>query len=373
MMKRETLNPDSAVGRDGRIAELDGWRAVSVSLVILAHLSRQHPSVGLHVPIIPFGSFGGLGVKIFFVISGFVIFRLLIAEEASDGSISLKAFYLRRVCRILPPFYFYLAVLSVLLCFGLIHEHWDEILRAALFVTDFQAWPAGWFEGHSWSLSVEEQFYIIFPTIWVLTAKQLRPWVFLGFFLICTLWNLSAGYLGWNTITPSTVRGGFVCISFGVLMAIHEVRVRSFAQRISGFIVAPVALVLFLHPIGGQSWQELAYESLILPPAIGLLLFFSMERGRWLRAFLRSKPVQAIGITSYGIYLWQQLFTARRFDFSGAHEFMSLMEPLLFVFFPLSYFLIEKPAMRLGKSLSQRAKRSTISTAPMVEEPVLPS
>lgn len=368
----DTLNQSKT---DGRLRELDGWRAISVSFVFLAHCFLQHPgfitrfpTVGTHI-----ASFGGLGVKIFFVISGFVIFRLLILEEARYGSVSLKAFYIRRACRILPPFYFYLALVSLLLFCGLIHEHWDEILRAAVFVTDFHLWRVGWFDAHSWSLSVEEQFYVIFPAIWVLAPKLLKAPVFVGVFLACIAWNFSALFANTEPMISTTVRGGFVCISCGALMAIHEMRLRAIAARIPGFLVALVTLILFAHATGSASWQEIAYESLFLPLSIGLLLLFSMERGRWLRAFLLSKPAQAVGVTSYGIYLWQQMFTGRRFQFSGAHEFTSLMYPLLFLVVPLSYFVIEKPAIRLGKSLSQRARRSTISSIPLLEEPVSPS
>ncbi len=371
-MKMDTSN---LLKTDGRVRELDGWRAISVSLVLLAHCFLQHPgfitrfpAVGTHI-----AWFGGLGVRTFFVISGFVIFRLLILEEARYGSVSLKAFYIRRACRILPPFYFYLALVSLLLFFGLINEHWDEIPRAAAFVTDFRLWRPGWFDAHSWSLSVEEQFYVIFPAIWVLAPKPLKGPVFVGVFLACTAWNFSACFAASETITSTTVRGGFVCISCGALMAIHEMRLRAIAARIPGFAAVLVALILFSHAAGSESWQEIAYESLILPPFIGLLLLFNMERGRWLRAFLLSKPAQAVGITSYGIYLWQQMFTRRRFEFSGAHEITSLMYPLLFLVVPLSYFVIEKPAIRLGKSLSQRARSSTISSTPLLEEPASPS
>lgn len=366
-----------ADGRQGRVKELDGWRAVSVSLVILAHLgAHQHEGFLSHYPRLAsiglatvIASFGNLGVKCFFVISGFVICRLLISEESRYGAISLKAFYFRRACRILPPFYLYLGVLSVLLSLGFIHEHGNEILRAALFLSDLQIWSRGWFEGHSWSLSVEEQFYILFPTMWVLTPKRWKGQVFVGIFFLCSVWNLSANYMNWDALSHS-VRGGFACIAFGVLMAIHEARLRTVVKRFPFVLVTLIALALLLYPLDGTSWQQLTCESLLAPPAIGLVLLFSLESKSWLRTFLLSKPMQAIGLTSYGIYLWQELFTANQSDLAGRGELLTVLLPLLFVIVPLSYFLLETPAMRLGKFLSSRARGGAIPPARLIEEPI---
>lgn len=362
-------------GRERRLRELDGWRAVSVLLVILHHIcSYQHHRLLSHFAgtdhVVLYC--GLLGVKTFFVISGFVICRLLISEESRYGSVSLKAFYYRRMFRILPPFYVYLATLSVLLCIGLIHEDWRSIVGSGLFLFDLNVTSHSWFVGHTWSLAVEEQFYLIFPGIWVLTPKRWRSLVFLGAFLLCAAWNLSADYTSWDALTSSNTRTGFACIACGVLMAIHERRARSMANGVPALIVALVALALLLHPLGSDGWQAGLYESLLVPPAIGLVLLFSMGRGPWLRAFLRSKPLQAIGLTSYGIYLWQQPFTAPKTYlsaggqiipyFSAAGQIITLLLPLLCLIVPLSYFLIEKPAMRYGKFLSRRTREGSIDT-----------
>jgi peptidoglycan/LPS O-acetylase OafA/YrhL len=342
----------------GRLRELDGWRAISVLLVILHHIgSYQHPRlVSRFFVLAHLVRFGGpLGVKTFFVISGFVICRLLISEESSYGSVSLKAFYCRRVFRILPPLYTYLAAVCLLSSLGLIQGDWRGILSAALFLRDFSFWHVNWLVGHTWSLAVEEQFYLIFPAMWLLTPKRWRGRVFLAAYLFCVAWNLSLAHPGHDNV----IREGFACISCGVLMAIHEGRARRLQNRVPIFIVALVAVMLLIHPTGIGTWQAVTYECVIVPPAIGLVLFFSMERGRWLQAFLCSKPLQAIGVTSYGIYLWQQMFTAPKVSFSGAGEVIPWLLPLLCIVVPLSYFLIEKPAMRYGKSLSRRVRNSS--------------
>ena len=296
---------------------------------------------------------GPLGVKIFFVISGFVICRLLIVEEERTGTVSLRGFYLRRVFRILPAFYVYLCVISVLLTLNLIDASAGAILMSGLFVHDFRlGFQDSWFVGHTWSLAVEEQFYLLFPAFWVLTPKVLRFRFFLALTGLIAAWNTAAAWGGWNGVMYPSARAGFVCISAGILLAICEARARRAVRRLPAILPAAAAVLLVWHPVGAHGVLSTLYEVLAVPPAIVLLLTFSLERGPALRAFLVSKPVQAVGLSSYGIYLWQQLFTAPLQTFASGGRLISMLLPALFVVVPASYFLIEKPAIRLGRMLS---------------------
>lgn len=367
-------------GYTGRLRELDGWRGVSVLLVIVHHiLGYQHNRFVSRSSFLDFRVhyFGLLGVKIFFVISGFVICRLLIAEELRYGSVSLKGFYYRRIFRILPPFYIYLATLSLLLGLGLIHESWRAILGSALFLFNINVVPHSWFVGHTWSLALEEQFYLIFPTLWVVTTKEWRGRLFLGIFLLVVAWNLSMVRTGGDALISANTRAGFACICCGVLIAIYEARVRPLANGVPAFLVSVVALMLLVHPVGSKSGYAALYESALVPTGIALVLLFSLERGAWLRAFLCSRLAQAIGLTSYGIYLWQQLFTCpktyfsargQQAYFSGTGQIIPMLLPLLGLIVPMSYFLVEKPAMRFGKSLSRRARERLVG-AVAIESP----
>lgn len=365
-MARPLAGSDSS----GRLRELDGWRAISVLLVIVHHIAgyQHHRIVGrfYHLDLFVHNC-GYLGVKIFFVISGFVICRLLLAEE-QKGSVSLRGFYCRRAFRILPPLYTYLAVLSLLLICGLVHESWESLLGAALLVHDIRLVPnRGWFVGHTWSLAVEEQFYLIFPTMLMITPKAWRTHVFIAVFGLCAVWNLSLAYTGWDALVSTSSRAGFACIACGVLMAIHETCLRGALRRLSGAIVILIALTLMAHPVGSNTWQSAVYESLFVPPAIGVVLLFSLERGALLRAVLLTKPVQAIGVTSYGIYLWQQFFTAPKIYFNGAGHIVPFLLPLLCVVVPLSYQVIERPLMRYGRALSVRKETIRAVTQPVFD------
>jgi peptidoglycan/LPS O-acetylase OafA/YrhL len=353
-----------------RLRVLDGWRAVSVLLVIVHHIGAyQHARPFLRIagafPLLE--NWGPLGVKVFFVISGFVICRLLVMEEQLYGSISLRGFYYRRATRILPSFYLYLAVISLLAVIGLINVPRNAILASASFLFNLRhVAPSNWFVGHTWSLAVEEQFYLIFPCLLIVLPRLSRPLAFAGLFFLISAWDLSLCFEEWESFTSSHTREGFVCICSGVLSAIHEMRLRAAARRFPAWAMSIVAAVLLLYPPGSTGILGALYQCFFVPPAIALLLFFSLERGPVLHEFLCSRPMQAIGVTSYGIYLWQQLFTAPamsivetgpRQNFSSTGHVIPLLFPLLFVIVPLSFVFVEKPAMRLGRLLSGRARK----------------
>lgn len=345
----------------GRIQELDGWRAVSVVLVILHHLfSIQHPAavVRFHWLWHIFGMSGFLGVDTFFVISGFVICRLLTLEESRNGSVSIRSFYIRRAFRILPPLYLYLASTAALVAAGMIHEQWISFAVAGSFLYDLNFMPPSWIFAHIWSLSVEEQFYLVFPTVWLLTRNNLRGLLFSGVFLVCALWNLLLLSQQYPVVDGRT-RVGFACISCGVWIALHEEKVRRYAAHVPLGIIALLGFVLLVHPVPHGALLEVLYSSLFVPPAIGLVLMSSLERRSYVRSFLRHKAVQAVGLSSYGIYLWQQLFTGPREVYSGSGAFLPRSIWLLPLLVALSYFLVEKPTMRFGRSLSRRLYERT--------------
>lgn len=348
-----------SLNREGRIKELDGWRAISVLLVIVHHLGayRYAPYTAQHHRIARFLSYcGPFGVKVFFVISGFIICRLLILEERRYGAASLKGFYIRRAFRILPPYCLYMATICLLLSLQLIVGSWRVFLTAALFLYDIR--PLGihsWFVGHTWSLAVEEQFYIIFPTLWVLAPRAARRYLFPIIFFALAAWNLGAATFDWNGFTTPTIRAGFVCISCGVVMAIFESRARAIARALPAVAMAAIALGLLWHPSANFSVASAFYDSLCTPLGIALLLIFSVER-EGLRKFLCWKPVQAVGIASYGIYLWQEMFTAPAREYTARGEPIAWFLPMLLFIVAFSWFFIEKPAMRIGRSLSKRVR-----------------
>jgi peptidoglycan/LPS O-acetylase OafA/YrhL len=148
-----------------RIEALDGWRAISAALVILSHL-QGFSAVRFSLPI---SNYGNLGVQYFFGISGFVIARGLLRDPGA----SFGGFYIRRVFRILPPLLIYIAAVVVLVFGGVLPRTALGAGEGVFFVCNLP-WGdcGGWFGGHLWSLSVEEQFYLVCPFIVLATRSR---------------------------------------------------------------------------------------------------------------------------------------------------------------------------------------------------------
>ncbi len=152
---RHSLAPDLSDAQSGRIAYLDGWRAVAIGLVIVAHILWVYGFA-----ILPFGL---MGVYLFFGISGYIITRLLLIEHHKTGKIDIPAFYIRRVARIMPPLIAFLIAMVALSPDPA--TVWSSA-RSLAFTCNM-----GFGDGcivlieHTWSLAFEEQFYLVFPLI----------------------------------------------------------------------------------------------------------------------------------------------------------------------------------------------------------------
>src|SRR5262245_853543 len=166
-----------------RIPSLDGLRAISIGLVLIAHLAgtRNFP---LSAATGNFWGFGEFGVRVFFVISGFLITGLLMQELARDGSIHLGRFYVRRTLRIFPPYYTLLLALGVASFSGLLTLAPHDLAHGATYTSNYYL-DRSWFLGHTWSLSVEEQFYLLWPAVLLLTGLRR------GFFVAAAVVALS--------------------------------------------------------------------------------------------------------------------------------------------------------------------------------------
>jgi len=152
------------------LPSLDGLRALSIGLVLLGHLSGTKGFVRVNLGI---GDYAHLGVVVFFVISGFLITRLMLSEHAKDGCVSLKLFYARRALRLFPAAYAFIACVCLLWATGVVHLQARDIWHACTYTVNFEP-GRSWQIGHLWSLSVEEQFYLIWPCTFVSAAIRKR-------------------------------------------------------------------------------------------------------------------------------------------------------------------------------------------------------
>jgi peptidoglycan/LPS O-acetylase OafA/YrhL len=198
-----------------RIPSLDGLRAISISLVVAGHW------VELHYKSDVAGAFANLGVRIFFVISGYLITTLLLEERARRATIRLRDFYVRRAYRILPA-----AMLYMFPVFAIFrHElRWYHAAAAALYLTNFD-YAHPWFVGHLWSFSVEEQFYFLWPGVLKKWYRH-RVAILVGVIVFAPVYRVACHLLGWHGRADETFPAVADILAFGCLLGILAPRLR---------------------------------------------------------------------------------------------------------------------------------------------------
>jgi peptidoglycan/LPS O-acetylase OafA/YrhL len=343
----------------GRIPGLDGLRAISIAIVLFAHAggTRGWPSA-LHLDVA-----GDLGVRAFFVISGFLITTLLLREYQQRGRISLGDFYLRRIYRIFPAFYVYLAVILVAAAVGWISLSGDDIAYAATYTMNFHAQRAWWL-GHLWSLAVEEQFYLIWPLVFAL----LRPRRALGFAVAAIALAPVVRVVAWlafpgvRPLTDQAFPFVFDSIATGCALALARKRLESSARYLEWldapwFWAVPAlgVIALAVPRVGFNLGLGVTLGNLGIAMAIHRCIRHPYNPvGR----VLESRPLVFVGALSYSLYLWQQPFVNRHAD-SIVNAF-PISIALAFGLAMASYYLVEQPMLAL------RARRAARSRAPQV-------
>src|SRR5271168_1533316 len=219
-----------------RIPSLDGLRAVSILLVIAGHWAelRYHSWPVADVA----GAFANLGVRIFFIISGYLITTLLLKEYEKRSTIRLSEFYVRRAYRILP------AALAFMLPVFVIFWHdlrWYHMAAAALYLANFD-FTHPWFLGHLWSLSVEEQFYFLWPGV-LKKWYQHRVRILLGVVALAPLYRIACHLLQLHGRADETFPAVADILAIGCLAAILAPRLPKINAACSLAMILPVAFV----------------------------------------------------------------------------------------------------------------------------------
>lgn len=351
--------PHEAAGL--RIPSLDGFRALSILLVILYHLASQS---GAPLLLRRFGDAthsGALGVRIFFSISGFLITTLLLAEYEKRATISLRRFYFRRTLRILPPYFAYLACVMIGGWLGVVVLHPGDALHAWTFTTNYNALTAAWPVVHSWSLSIEEQFYLLWPGVLLLIGPhRARPLLF-AVILIAAGWR-AAAYADLTTLAPDVpyaFRGVADWLAGGALLALTRRQLH--ANRWYVRVLAHPALPLLALAAVAAAWTGIGYwrraDLLMTVAIVGtvLLLDWGMTHpGQVLARPLNWAPVAWVGRLSYSLYLWQQPFSrpAAAYWWEATPQNLVLMLAAAM----LSYYVVEQPALRWRARLEPRIR-----------------
>ena len=346
--------------KPGYLPTLDGWRAIAVVLVILCHDSLY--KIG-PISDLWFQENGLHGVDIFFGISGLLICSRLLEEEEAQGSISLRNFYIRRAFRILPPAYFYLLAALVLRLFSIIPVTFRELFASAFFLRNYSRFSVtpghvDWYTGHFWSLAVEEHFYLILPGILCFAPRRWRVGVLSGLTCLVCAWRLYRQWLPpWDFPWQHTdTRLDALLIPAILAIALRHPGLRAIATKLARYWwVAAAALLCLVTWLRFERLAPLALSILIPSMLVGTVL----RPFGWFATFLELSPVRWVGRVSYSLYLWQNLF------FTG--HYLPNLRPLGFLqSFPLrwlalfavataSYYLLEKPLVRLGHRLAPPA------------------
>ncbi|MGF6778081.1 acyltransferase family protein [Paraburkholderia sp. GAS334] len=358
-----------------RIQELTGLRCIAVMLVVISHAEHMVAGgyTGALSPLRLFAN-GGLGVLIFFVLSGFLITDLLQAEWKKTGKVRLMTFYARRALRIWPAFYTYLLVVCALVAAGVLDVSFRQVMFAAVHLWNYSellglgstnlVHPDGvWYLGHFWTLALEEQFYWFWPPLLIVILRRKDTRLLLGLILFVPLVRI-ASYFAVPSLRGQVemmLHTGLDPILIGCYVALNKERLATLLNSRSSSSLALTALILvlfFVIPVceskAGGYWTATygrTIESAIAGMIIGAL---AVKRDFWFARVLRLRGFVFIGTISFSLYLWQQLF----FNLASP---VTLRFPLCvleaFAAATLSYWLIELPFLRLKDSLGKSKRR----------------
>ena len=341
--------------KPGYLPTLDGWRALAI-LAVIFHHDALHSVGAMNTRWLY--EYGNAGVDIFFAISGILICTRLLAEEERNGRIDLRQFYLRRCLRILPPAFVYLAIVAIMGRLSIISLGVSDWWSALLFCRNYPNLLgstnglAGWYTGHFWSLSLEEQFYMLLPAILVLTPRKYRAAV-LGSLAVAIAVHrfLALGTRPWLQIqfhAGARIDALFVPALFAVWAA--DTRIKPFLQRsLRGWPWIAAATILMI-PLGkGTAW----HASLLIWSMPCVVLGSVLNPGNPVGAFLEWRPLRFIGRISYSLYLWQQLFFREHFAPSDMPIAWWQSWPLRLLLTCAcalaSYVWLERPLARVGR------------------------
>lgn len=322
--------------RPQRIPSLDGLRGLSIWAVILAHVSNHFQAPVLQEHLFESGVWvlAYFGVTVFFVISGFLITSLLISEYDRSSRIDLGHFYRRRAVRILPASLVYIAVVLVL---G--SATWAQSAYALTFTTSYFFKQAYTPLQQLWSLSVEEQFYLLWPLIFLFGVRSAKRcgWAVMVLCPLLRLFLEHRGYPEVGHLAPAIADS----IGAGCLLALYYDKVRALVLRY--FVSGPRFALLCLTSLLAS---ELVFKFNlweiwgIVPVMIALIMGAAIERRDWI---LNAGPLVWSGLLSYSLYLWQQPFLVLK----GPLDFLSVRLLATFAAAYLSYRFIERPVLNI--------------------------
>jgi peptidoglycan/LPS O-acetylase OafA/YrhL len=326
-------------------SEIDGLRAIAVIPVILFHAELSLFSGGF------------VGVDVFFVVSGYLITSIILGELA-DNNFSLINFYERRARRILPALFFVvlccvLPALFILLPIDLV-DFGKSLIAIPTFLSNVLFWSErGYFGGatelkpliHTWSLAVEEQFYVIFPIVLIGLWKFSRSWI--GPFLLITI-TVSL-FLSWF-LTDLHFETAFYLpfsraweLMLGAAVAYFSKEVAIFS-KLYGANLSIIGLLLIFYAVFFFDQTTVFPGISAMVPVMGtLLIIIAYPKNNLVFRTLSSPVLVKIGLLSYSLYLWHQPVFVFMRHLNLSEHIAVIGIPLSFILSMFTYRFIETP------------------------------
>lgn len=290
----ETIGAVKGFPLASRLDYLDGWRGLAIGFVLISHF---FPVKGFNL--------GRLGVDVFFVLSGLLMSNILYVKR-----IPLKTFYKRRISRVFPVFFVFLSLVCLSSwVWELSAEHsnylYSLVFLRAYFPTSPDLWNTGLPIGHIWSLNVEEHCYLLLGALTLVPLFRQReylPLLALGFASM----SLNGVYAYYPDLASANAHLKTEIVAVHLLLSAGYCLLR---HHLAPFV--PSWLPLLTFGVAMLCYVETAppYAMWLLSP---LLLAFTVNHldsiPAILKTWLSSQPLRLLGVWSYSVYLWQQLF-----------------------------------------------------------------
>jgi peptidoglycan/LPS O-acetylase OafA/YrhL len=361
-------------------ADIDGMRAIAVLLVVFYHAGFETFSGGF------------IGVDIFFVISGYLITGI-VADELSAGTFRFARFYTRRIKRLLPAFYLLAVVTSVSACFVLLPSelegYAESLLSSLFFVSNFYfgSVTEGYFAPevellpllHTWSLAVEEQFYLVWPFSLLVLHRRLTPTqrrVLLGVLAAASFVAAEVAVRGLSDTVyyAPWSRAGELLI--GAILGLHHreettpfIASPRLSARLFEVAVIAVGFALIMGPAVLLDDRSPFPGSNALWPCLGIAMLIHVGRheGALSRHILGLRPLVFVGLVSYALYLWHWPVFAfartLRIDFDARTATVWMLMGISLALATISWWLVERP-IRARSGLSFRDALLRLFAAP---------
>ena len=353
------------------IPTLDGWRCIAIAMVLACHARDRLFGVDGILPIAPIHSVlvhGVLGVDVFFGISGFLITSKLLEEYRSNGAINLWDFYWRRVFRIFPAAWTYLAVMFLCAFAGVIVVAPHELQSCFTLWRNYDE-SLGWYTGQFWSLMVEEHFYLLWPAVLVLLApRRARVAAALAALTIALWRNWYGAMQAMASVFPNSIPEHrtdtrldsllWACVAAISFPLLSRILLRMRFGYLCPFVFASLLVISGVLKAGGiASTVQSILRPILIPLMIASTVVFPQGLiGR----FLELSIMRFVGKISYSLYLWQQLFlildsASPRGLNTWQHWPAALVG--LAAFAMASYYCIERPMIRFGSNFRRQRQR----------------